>query len=240
MPITSTDAQPFETVGEKLKGRVAMVTGGTRGIGAAIAERLESDGWKVARLSRTSGDVQADVSDPEQVQAAFEDVRERFGPILVLVNNAGVRHDGLTIRMPADEWQAVVDTNLSGAFHCTRRALDDMLKARWGRIVNVSSVVAERANPGQANYVAAKAGLLGFTRTVAREMARKGVTSNAVTPGVIETDMTADLDGGLVEAVPAGRVGQPEDVAAAVAFLVSEEASYVNGATLSVDGALGA
>jgi NAD(P)-dependent dehydrogenase (short-subunit alcohol dehydrogenase family) len=134
--------------------------------------------------------VQADVSDPEQVQAAFEDVRERFGPILVLVNNAGVRHDGLTIRMPADEWQAVVDTNLSGAFHCTRRALDDMLKARWGRIVNVSSVVAERANPGQANYVAAKAGLLGFTRTVAREMARKGVTSNAVTPGVIETEMS--------------------------------------------------
>jgi NAD(P)-dependent dehydrogenase (short-subunit alcohol dehydrogenase family) len=209
-----------------------MVTGGTRGIGAAIAERLETDGWNVARLGRTSGDVQADVSNPEQVQAAFEDVRERFGPILVLVNNAGVRHDGLTIRMPADEWQAVVDTNLSGAFHCTRRALDDMLKARWGRIVNVSSVVAERANPGQANYVAAKAGLLGFTRTVAREMARKGVTSNAVTPGVI--------DGGLVEAVPAGRVGQPEDVAAAVAFLVSEEASYVNGATLSVDGALGA
>ena len=154
----------------------AVVTGGTRGIGAAIAERLETDGWKVARLGRTSGDVQADVSDPEQVQAAFEDVRERFGPILVLVNNAGVRHDGLTIRMPADEWQAVVDTNLSGAFHCTRRALDDMLKARWGRIVNVSSVVAERANPGQANYVAAKAGLLGFTRTVAREMARKGVT----------------------------------------------------------------
>jgi 3-oxoacyl-[acyl-carrier protein] reductase len=184
--------------------------------------------------------VQADVGNPEQVQAAFEDVRGRFGPILVLVNNAGVRHDGLTIRMPADEWQAVVDTNLSGAFHCTRRALDDMLKARWGRIVNVSSVVAERANPGQANYVAAKAGLLGFTRTVAREMARKGVTSNAVTPGVIETDMTADLDGGLVEAVPAGRVGQPQEVAAAVAFLVSEEASYVNGATLSVDGALGA
>ena len=110
----------------------ALVTGGTRGIGAAIAERLESDGWKVARLSRTSGDVQADVSDPEQVQAAFEDVRERFGPILVLVNNAGVRHDGLTIRMPADEWQAVVDTNLSGAFHCTRRALDDMLQGALG------------------------------------------------------------------------------------------------------------
>jgi 3-oxoacyl-[acyl-carrier protein] reductase len=218
----------------------ALITGGTRGIGAAIAQRLEADGWNVARLGRSSGDVQADVGDADQVQAAFEQVRERFGPILVLVNNAGVRHDGLAIRMPEDEWQAVVDTNLSGAFHCTRRALDDMLGARWGRIVNVSSVVAERGNPGQANYAAAKAGLLGFTRTLAREMARKGVTCNAVTPGVIETDMTADLTDGLAKAVPAGRVGRPEEVAAAVAFLVSDEAAYVNGATLSVDGGLGA
>jgi 3-oxoacyl-[acyl-carrier protein] reductase len=225
---------------EAADGGCAVVTGGTRGIGAAIAGRLRDEGYTVATVARSGGDAQADVSDAQAVQDAFQQLRERFGPILVLVNNAGVRHDGLAIRMPAEEWDAVVGTNLSGAFHCTRRALDDMLKARWGRIVNVSSVVAERANPGQANYVAAKAGLLGLTRTVAREMARKGVTCNAVTPGVIETDMTADMADGLVGAVPAGRVGRPEEVAAAVAFLCSDEAAYVNGATLAVDGGLGA
>jgi NAD(P)-dependent dehydrogenase (short-subunit alcohol dehydrogenase family) len=216
------------------------VTGGTRGIGAAIAERLEADGFTVARLGRSGGDVQADVADAEQVQAAFEQVRERFGPVAVLVNNAGVTRDGLTIRMPLEDWGTVIDTNLTGAFYCTRPALADMLKARWGRIVNVSSVVAERANAGQGNYVAAKAGLLGFTRTVAREMARKGITCNAVTPGFSDTEMTADLDGALAGAVPAGRVGTPEEVAHAVAFLCSDEAAYVNGATLAVDGALGA
>jgi NAD(P)-dependent dehydrogenase (short-subunit alcohol dehydrogenase family) len=221
-------------------GGCALVTGGSRGIGAAIAERLREDGWNVATLSRNGADVRADVSSPEQVEQAFAEVRERFGPVLVLINNAGVREDGLTIRMSAGEWQRVVDINLSGAFHCTRRALDDMLKARWGRIVNVSSVVAERGNPGQANYAAAKAGLLGFTKTLAREMARKGITCNAVTPGVIETDMTVDVAGDLQKAVPAGRVGRPEEVAAAVAFLVSEDAAYVNGATLAVDGGLGA
>jgi NAD(P)-dependent dehydrogenase (short-subunit alcohol dehydrogenase family) len=213
-----------------------VVTGGTRGIGAAIAERLEEAGWDVARLGRAD----ADIADREAVTAAFDRVRAERGPILVLVNNAGIRADGLAISMDDDDWTSVVDTNLTGAFHCTKAALPDMLRARFGRIVNVSSVVAERANPGQANYVAAKAGLLGLTRTVAREMARKGVTCNAVTPGVIATDMTADLNGDLAGTVPAGRVGRPEEVAAAVSFLVSDEAAYVNGATLSVDGALGA
>jgi NAD(P)-dependent dehydrogenase (short-subunit alcohol dehydrogenase family) len=220
----------------------AVVTGGTRGIGAAIAERLKADGFTVATLGRNGNgaDVRADVADPASVQAAFDEVRERFGPVLVLVNNAGVTADGLAIRMPDADWTSVIDTNLNGAFNCTKRGLEDMLKARWGRIVNVSSVVAERANPGQANYVASKAGLLGFTRVVAREMGKRNITANAVTPGVIETGMTAELNGDLAGAVPAGRIGQPEEVAAAVSFLVSDEAAYINGATLAVDGGLGA
>jgi 3-oxoacyl-[acyl-carrier protein] reductase len=221
--------------------RVAVVTGGTRGIGAAVVERLKADGLTVVALGRTGGDVQADVADADAVSAAFAEVRERFGPVAVLVNNAGVTRDGLAIRMPDEDWHTVLDTNLTGAFNCTRQGLADMLRARWGRIVNVSSVVAERANPGQANYVAAKAGLLGYTRTVAREMGKRGITVNAVTPGVIATDMTADLpEDGLAAAVPAGRVGQPEEVAAAIAFLVSDEAAYINGATLAIDGGLGA
>jgi len=219
---------------------VALVTGGSRGIGKAIAERLREDGFTVATLGRTSGDVQANVGDAESVEAAFAEVRERFGPVLVLVNNAGERQDGLAIRLKSSQWEEVVDTNLNGAFHCMRRALDDMLTARWGRIVNISSVVAERANPGQSNYGAAKAGMLSLTRTVAREMARKGITCNAVTPGVIETDMTTDVADKLLAGVPAGRLGQPEEVANAVAFLCSEDAAYINGATLAVDGALAA
>jgi NAD(P)-dependent dehydrogenase (short-subunit alcohol dehydrogenase family) len=219
---------------------VALVTGGSRGIGKAIAERLEKDGFTVATLGRTSGDVQADVGDAASVQAAFDAVHERFGPVLVLVNNAGERQDGLAIRMSCEQWESVVDTNLNGAFHCMRRALDDMLTARWGRIVNISSIVAERANPGQSNYGAAKAGMLSLTRTVAREMARKGITCNAVTPGVIETDMTTDVADKLLAGVPAGRLGQPEEVANAVSFLCSDGAAYINGATLAVDGALAA
>src|SRR3954451_4867389 len=150
-------------------GGCALVTGGSRGIGAAIADKLRDDGWNVATLSRNGNgsDVRADVADSEQVVAAFEQVRERFGPVLVLVNNAGVREDGLAIRMSADEWERVVHLKLNGPLHCTRRALDDMLKARWGRVVIVSSVVPEHDNPVQANYAAARAGVLDFTRTLA-------------------------------------------------------------------------
>ncbi len=236
----------------------ALVTGASRGIGAAIAKALAGAGWRVGvnfRSDEPGADsvveeivaaggeavaVQGDVSSCEDLDTIFSALEERFGPVLVLVNNAGERQDGLAIRMSAEQWESVIHTNLDGAFHCMRRALDDMLTARWGRIVNISSVVAERANPGQANYVAAKAGLLGFTRVVAREMGKRNITVNAVTPGFIETDMTDAVTSELKSMIPAGRVGQPEDVAAAVSFLVSDAAAYVNGATLAVDGGLGA
>ena len=217
------------------------MTGGTRGIGAAVAERLRADGWRVATLGRRGGDVQADVADADAVARAFEQVEAELGPVLCLVNNAGERRDNLAVRMTSQQFEGVLATNLTGAFNCTQRALGPMLSARYGRIVNVSSAVALRANPGQANYAAAKAGVLALTKTVAREMARKGVTCNAVTPGVIDTDMTT---GGvaerLVAEVPAGRVGTPEEVAASVAFLCSDDAAYVNGAVLSIDGGLAA
>jgi NAD(P)-dependent dehydrogenase (short-subunit alcohol dehydrogenase family) len=217
---------------------VVVVTGGTRGIGAAIVERLRADGWSVTGL----GSKDCDVRDTGAVDAAFTKIEETSGkPILVLVNNAGITRDGLTLRMSDDDWTQVLDTNLTGAFHCTRRVLGPMMRNRFGRVVNVSSVIGARiGNPGQANYAASKAGLIGFTKTIAREMARKGITCNAVTPGLIATDMTKDLDDGLLSAVPAGRVGTPEEVAHAVAFLASAEAAYVNGTTLTVDGAMSA
>lgn len=221
---------------------VAVVTGGSRGIGAAIAAALRETGRPVVTFARGDGaDVRCDVADPASVKEAFAAVREQHGPVAVLVNNAGITRDGLAVRMPDEDWRAVLDVDLTGPFLCTKEALADMMRARWGRIVNVSSVVAERANPGQANYVAAKAGLLGYTRTVAREMGRRNICVNAVTPGLIETEMTEEgVLEGLVEAIPARRTGRPEEVAHAVRFLCSEEAAYINGATLAIDGGLGA
>jgi 3-oxoacyl-[acyl-carrier protein] reductase len=234
----------------------ALVTGGSRGIGAATARALAAEGWRVAVNYRSDADaadavvaslatagiaVQGDVSDPQAADAIFTAAEEGLGcPVLVLVNNAGVTADNLSPALSDDDWDRVVATNLSGAFRLTRRALRPMLRARFGRIVNVASVVGQKANPGQANYAAAKAGLVGMTRTVAAEVARRGVTVNAVAPGFIATEMTAGLTNGYLDHVPARRVGTPEEVAACVRFLVSEDAAYVTGTTLTVDGGLSA
>jgi 3-oxoacyl-[acyl-carrier protein] reductase len=185
--------------------------------------------------------LQGDVADPGAADALFEALEAEFdGPVLVLVNNAGISRDDLTPSLGDEEWSSVIETDLTAAFRLTRRALRPMLRARRGRIVNVASVVALRANPGQSNYAAAKAGLIALTKTAAVEVARRGVTINAVAPGWIDTDMTASVDQTLLEAVPARRAGTPEEVAACVRFLVSDAASYVTGAVLSVDGGLAA
>jgi 3-oxoacyl-[acyl-carrier protein] reductase len=236
----------------------ALVTGGSRGIGAAVARALAADGWPVGVNYRTDSKgaeavvaeiegsggsalpLAADVADSEAAPSLFSALEERFGPVLVLVNNAGVRSDGLSPQLSDDDWRSVIDTNLSAAFYTTRRALGPMLRARFGRIVNVASVVGPRANAGQSNYAASKAGLIGFTKTVATEVARRGVTVNAVAPGFVQTELTADVPPEVLAAVPARRVGQPEDVAACVRFLAGESASYVTGTTLTVDGGMSA
>ncbi len=235
----------------------ALVTGSSRGLGAAIARALASDGWPVGVNFRSDREgaarvaaevelgggqadlVEGDVADPVAVERMFTRLEQRFGPVLVLVNNAGVRADGLSPHLEDEQWEQVLAVNLSGAFRTTRRALRGMLRARHGRIVNVASVVGVRANPGQANYAASKAGLIGFTRTVAAEVARRGVTVNAVAPGLVETELSAGIDAERFLAnVPARRAGTPEEIAACVRFLASDAASYVTGATLTVDGGL--
>lgn len=236
-----------------------MVTGASRGIGRAIAIELASTGHRVACCSSSDAakDVQAeieasggtalavraDVGDADALDAGFKEIEEAWGPVQVLVNNAGVTADGLIARMTDDQWGNVLRTNLTGAFHTIRRATPKMMKGRWGRIVNVSSVSGQAGAAGQANYAAAKAGLLGLTRAVARELAPRGITCNAVAPGPIVTAMTDGMPPEwrvVMEAtVPLGRLGTPEEVAAVVGFLCSEPAGYVTGALVPVDGGLG-
>ncbi len=204
-------------------------------------EQAEAVVAEIEAAGGTAVTIAADVTDPAAPDAVFKALEEQFGrPVLALVNNAGITRDDLTPTLGDEEWQAVIDTDLTAAFRFTRRALKTMMRARTGRIVNVSSVVGLRANPGQSNYAAAKAGLIAFTRTAAVEVARRGVTINAVAPGWIETEMTAGVAQDLLAAVPARRAGTPEEVAACVRFLISPAAGYVTGAVLSVDGGLAA
>ena len=243
-----------------LDGRVALVTGGARGIGRAIAARLAADGAKVAivdwadagadtarELQETTGRpttfVKADVSKEAEARAAVAAVETALGPVDILVNNAGITRDGLLLVMDEADWDAVLAVNLKGAFLMSKAVLRGMIKRRRGSIVSISSVVGRRGNAGQANYAAAKAGLIGLTKSLAREVASRDVRVNAVAPGYIETDMTAALDEAarntIISQIPLRRIGTPEGVAEAVAFLAGDSASFITGAVLAVDGGLG-
>jgi 3-oxoacyl-[acyl-carrier protein] reductase len=248
--------------GAVVKTRVAMVTGASRGIGRATAVALAGDGRTVAcayasddggaketvRLIEDAGGraapFQVDVTEPDAVTAMVEAVTADLGPPVIVVANAGTNRDGLAVRYSRADWDRVVAVNLTGAFATIQAALPHMMKARWGRIVTVSSVVAIRGNAGQTAYAASKAGLLGMIRALAKEYGGRGITANAVVPGLIHTDMTAGLGekarSALTEDIPVGRTGTPEEAAAPIRFLASEEASYVNGAVLVVDGGLAA
>nr|WP_246382052.1 beta-ketoacyl-ACP reductase [Prauserella isguenensis] len=226
-----------------------MVTGGNRGIGLAIARGLAEAGHRVAVTHRGSGapeglfGVQADVTDTEQIDAAFKEVEEHQGAVEVLVSNAGITDDTLLMRMSEESFTRVVDANLTGAYRVAKRASRGMLRAKWGRLVFVSSVIGLSGGAGQVNYAASKAGLVGVARSITRELGSRNITANVVSPGFIETDMTDELTEQQREAalaqIPAGRYGRPEDIADMVRFLASDEAGYVNGAVLPVDGGLG-
>ena len=240
--------------------KVVLVTGSSRGLGKAVALEFGAKGYSVAvHYVRSEGPANevaeaikaeggeasvfnADISDSAACTALIKEVSKELGSLDILVNNAGITADTLALRMKDEMWESVIDTNLSSAFYLSKTALRGMLKNNWGRIVNVSSVVGLRGNVGQANYVAAKAGLLGLTKALAREYAAKGVTVNAVAPGFITSDMTAELSDELREAylaqIPVGRFGEPGEVAKSVLFLASQDAAYINGQTLSVDGGM--
>jgi 3-oxoacyl-[acyl-carrier protein] reductase len=242
------------------RGRLAIVTGGGRGIGRAVAVRLAAEGANVAISYRSNDDAaqetaeavreagvecevfKGDVASPEDVQVLFEGVTDAFGRLDILVNNAGLTRDNLMLRMKEEEFDEVLRTNLGGTYLCTRAALRPMIRARWGRIVNVSSVVGLVGNAGQANYAASKAGIIGFTKSVAREVAQRGITANAVAPGYVETELTGRLPENVKEAirtqVPMGRFGEAEEVAEVVTFLAGEGAGYVTGQTIAVDGGM--
>ncbi|GCD83384.1 3-oxoacyl-[acyl-carrier-protein] reductase FabG [Parageobacillus thermoglucosidasius] len=243
-----------------LQGKVALVTGASRGIGRAIALELARQGAKIAvnyagseakanevvgEIKNMGGEafaIQADVADAQAVEQMIKTVLERFERIDILVNNAGITRDNLLMRMKEEEWDDVIDINLKGVFNCTKAVTRPMMKQRYGRIVNIASVVGVMGNPGQANYVAAKAGVIGLTKTAARELASRNITVNAVAPGFITTDMTErlseEIKSEMLKQIPLARFGEPEDVAKVVAFLVSDAASYMTGQTLHVDGGM--
>ncbi len=244
----------------RFENQIAIVSGAGRGIGHAIAVRLAREGARVASVSRTEANAQrtadeinavradaaraysVDVSDHAAVQAIGARILEDFGRVDILVNNAGVTRDGLSMRMSPDDWDTVLNTNLKGAFNFVQAIQRPMIKQRSGRIINISSVIGLIGNAGQANYAASKAGLIGFTKSLAREMASRGITVNALAPGLIETDMTAVLSDeirkNILSKIPLGALGQPDDIASAVAFLASAEAKYITGQVLCVDGGM--
>jgi beta-ketoacyl ACP reductase len=238
--------------------RSVLVTGGNRGIGLAVAQRLVADGHKVAVTHRGSGisadaeftdanrlfAVKCDVTDAEAIDRAFTEVEQHQGAVEVLVCNAGIVDNTLLMRMDEDRFASVLDANLTGAFRCAKRANRAMLRAKWGRIVFLGSVVGQMGAPGQINYSASKAGLVGVARSIAREIGSRNITANVVAPGFIDTDMTREemkeeFKEKVLQAIPAARIGHPEEVAAAISFLASDDASYINGAIIPVDGGMG-
>jgi 3-oxoacyl-[acyl-carrier protein] reductase len=242
-----------------MTNRTAFVTGASRGIGRACARALAEAGARVvlaardrARLEEAAGELKAlgreafvttiDMASAESIQEAFAAAAKAFGRIDILVNNAGITKDGLALRMKREDWDSVLATNLTGAFLAIQQVLQPMLRERWGRIINISSIVGETGNPGQANYVASKAGLIGLTKSLAQELASRNITVNAVAPGFIETDMTAalsqDIRNTMLAHIPLRRFGRPEDVAAAVRFLASDQAAYITGHVLDVNGGM--